>query len=193
MCLIFILFFRDLGALCGVDVHVDVDVDVIYKCLYPVCFLSPCNQGSTLLSMITYVLYPSCFCKIWALFISWMYLNLSYNSCNLSRCLILKRRSSVGQTLIKIKHKVKWMVKVVIPQPPPLCIFFLSATKHLEQIRLNMVFVNILKIGFLNKPKFKVLLKCPIFFYTHYFHKYQNLQSQIWAWCSNNDCKLFLL
>ena len=32
-----------------------------------------------------------------------IYLNLSYNSCNLS----------IRSGLIKIKHKVKWMVKVV--------------------------------------------------------------------------------
>ena len=40
-------------------------------------------------------------------------LNLSYNLCNLSSCLISKRRFSICQTLNKIKHKVKWMVKVV--------------------------------------------------------------------------------
>ena len=38
MCLIFILLVRDLGALCGVDVY--VYVDVIYKYLCPVCILS---------------------------------------------------------------------------------------------------------------------------------------------------------
>ena len=130
----------------------DVDVDVIYKYLCPVCFLSPHNQEGTLFSVITYVLYPSCFCKIWALCVSWMYLNLSYDLCNLSRCLILKRRSSIDQTLIKIKHKVKWKIEVLKTRNlTPLSSYmdsFLSTTKLLEKIRLHMVFtlfVNILK------------------------------------------------
>ena len=87
-----------------------------------------------------------------ALCVSWMYLNLSYNLRNLFRCLILKRRSSIGQTLIKIKHKVKWMIKVLKTRNlPPLSSYmhsFLSATKLLEKIRLHMVctlFANILK------------------------------------------------
>ena len=65
MCLIFILLLLDLGALCGVDVYADVgvDVNVIYKCLCPVCLLCPFNQEGTLFSMITYALYTSCFCK----------------------------------------------------------------------------------------------------------------------------------
>ena len=41
----------------------------------------------------------------------------TYNLCNL----ISKRKSSIGQNLIKIKHKVKWMVKIVKTPPiPPL-------------------------------------------------------------------------
>ena len=162
--LLFILFLRDL--------------DVVYKYLCSVCFLSPNNQEGTLLSMTTYVLYPSCFYKIWALCVSWIYLNLSYNLCNLARCLNSKRRSSIGQTLIKIKYKVKWMIKVLKTRNlPPLSSYmhsFLSATKLLETIWLHMLFtlfVNILKKFFLNKPKFKVFKKCPILFYTHYFHK----------------------
>ena len=173
-CLIFILLLLDFGTFYSVDVY----VDVIYKYLCPVCFLSPHNQEGTLFSMITYMLYPSCFCKIWALCVSWMYLNLSYNLCNLSRSLISKRRPFIGQTLIKIKHKVKWMIKVLKTRNlPPLSSYmhsFLSATKLLEKIWLHMLFtlfVNILKKFFLNKPKFKVFKKCPILFYTHYFHK----------------------
>ena len=151
MCLIFIWLLRDFGALCGVGVfvYVDVDVDVIYKYLFPVCFLSWHNQKHTLFSMITYVLYQSC--EIWALcsmdvckFIIWFI-------CNLSRCLISKGRSSIDQALIKTKHKVNWTVKVVNTRnsPPPSSYVhsFLSTTKHLEKIRLHMVFtlfVNIL-------------------------------------------------
>ena len=119
------------------------------------CFLSPHNQEGTLFSMITYMLYPSCFCKIWALCVSWMYLNLSYNLCNLSRSLISKRRPFIGQTLIKIKHKVKWMIKVLKTRNlSPLSSYmhsFLSTTKLLEKIWLHKVFtlfVNILKTFF---------------------------------------------
>ena len=155
MCLIFILLLGDFDTLCGVDVYVDVDVDVIYKYLCPLCLLSPHNQEGTLLLIITYVLYPSCFCKIWALCVSWIYLNLR----NLSRCLISKRRSSIGETLIKIKHKVKWMIKVLkIRNLFPLSFYmhpFLNTTKLLEKIRLHMVFtpfVNILK-KFLEQTK----------------------------------------
>ena len=176
--LIFILLLWDFGTLCGVDVYVDVDVDVLYKSLSPVCFLSPHNQEGTLFSMITYVLYPSCFCKISALCVSWVYLDLSYNLYNLSRCLISKRRSSIGQTLIKINNKVKWMIKVLktrnLPPISSYMHYFLSTTKLLGKIRLHMVFtqfVTILKT-FLNIPKFKVLRKCPILFYTLFFHKY---------------------
>ena len=154
-CLIFIFFLHDLGTLCGIDVYLDVDVDVIYKYLCPVCFLSPHNQEGTLFSMITYMLYPSCFCKIWALCVSWMYLNLSYNLCNLFVCLISKRRPSIGQILIKIKHKVKWMIEVLKTKHlPPLSSymnFFPSTTKLLQKIRLHMfftLFVNILKKNF---------------------------------------------
>ena len=62
MCIIFILLLRDLGALCGVVVfvYVDVNVYVTYKYLCPMYFLSPNNQEGTLLSMITYMLYPLC-------------------------------------------------------------------------------------------------------------------------------------
>ena len=138
-CLIFILLLRHFGTLCGVNVY--VYVDVLYKYLYTVCFLSPHNQDGTLFSMIAYVLYPSCFCNIWALCVSWMYLNLSYNLCNLSRSLISKRRPFIGQTLIKIKHKVKWMIKVLKTRNlPPLssCMHSsLSTTKLLEKIRLH--------------------------------------------------------
>ena len=138
-CLIFILLLRDFGTFYSVDVY--VYVDVIYEYLCPVCFLSPHNQEGTLFSMITYVLYPSCFCKISALCVSWVYLDLSYNLYNLSRCLISKRRSSIGQTLIKIKHKVKWMIKVLKTRNlPPLssCMHSsLSTTKLLEKIRLH--------------------------------------------------------
>ena len=156
MCLIFILLLRDLCALCDVHLYeyLYVDADVIYKYLCPVCFLNPHNQEDTLFSMITYVLYPSRFCKIWALCVSWKYLNLSYDLCNLSRCLILKRRSSIVQPLIEIKNKVKRMVKVVRARnsPPPSHVqSFLSTTKHLEKIWLHMVFtlfVNILKFFF---------------------------------------------
>ena len=62
MCLVFILLLRDLDALCGVDVY--VDVDVIYKYLCPLCFLNPYNQEGILFSMITYVLHPSCVCVL---------------------------------------------------------------------------------------------------------------------------------
>ena len=156
MCLIFILLLRDLCTLCDVHlyVYVYVDVDVIYNYLCPVCFLSPHNQEGTLFSMITYVLYPSRFCKISALCVSWKYLNLSYDLCNLSRCLISRRRSSIVQTLIKIKNKVKRMVKVVKARnshPSSYVQSFLSTTKHLEKIWLHMVFTlfdNILKMFF---------------------------------------------
>ena len=138
-CLIFILLLRDFGTLWGADVS--VYVYVVYKYLCHVSFLSPYNQEGTLCSMITYVLYPSFFCKIWALCVSWMYLNLSYNLCNLSRSLISKRRPFIGQTLIKIKHKVKWMIKVLKTRNlPPLssCMHSsLSTTKLLEKIRLH--------------------------------------------------------
>ena len=138
-CLIFILLLRHFGTLCGVDVY--VYVDVLYKYLYTVCFLSPHNQDGTLFSMITYALYPSCFCNIWALCVSWMYLNLSYNLCNLSRSLISKRRPFIGQTVIKIKHKVKLMIKVLKTRNlPPLssCMHsFLSTSKLLEKVRLH--------------------------------------------------------
>ena len=151
-CLIFILLLQDLGTLYGVDVYEDVHADVIYKYLCHVCFFSPHNQEGTLFSMIIYVLYPSCFCKFWAVCVSWMYLNLSYNLCNLPRCPVSKRRSSIGQTLTKIKHKVMWMIKVLKTRnsPPTFSYMhsFLITTTHLEKIRLHMVFtllVNILK------------------------------------------------
>ena len=149
-CLIFILLLQDLGTLCGVDVYEDVDVDAIYKYLCPVCFLSPHNQEGTLFTMITYVLYPSCFCKIWAVCVPWMYLNLSYNLCSLSLCLISKRRSSIGQTLTKIKHKVMWMIKVLKTRNSlPTSSYmhsFLSTTTHLEKIRLHTVFTLLVSI-----------------------------------------------
>ena len=130
-CLIVILLLRDVGTLCGVDVY--LYVDDVYKCLRPVWF----------------VLYPSCLSQIGALCVSWMYLNLSYNLCNLFRCLISKRRSSIGQTLTKIKHKVKWMIKVLKTRNFSSYMHsFLSTAKIFEKIRLHMVFtlfVNILK------------------------------------------------
>ena len=83
-----------------------------------------------------------------------LYLNLSYNLCNLSICLISKR-SSIGQSLIKIKRKMKWIVKLskheIYPFPSSHVHSFLSTTKHLEKIMLHMVFtffVNILKTFF---------------------------------------------
>ena len=122
----FILLLGDFDTLCGVDVYVDVDVDVIYKYLCPVCLLSPHKQEGTLLLIITYMLYPSCFCKIWALCVLWIYLNLP----NLSISLISKRRSSIGETLIKIKLKVKWMIKVLktrnFSNSPSTCILSLA-------------------------------------------------------------------
>ena len=129
-----------------------------YGALYSSCF---CEISALfvvwmymyiLFSMITYVLYPSYLCKIWALCVSWMYLNLSYNLRNLSRCLTSKIRTSIGLTFIKIKHKMKWMIKVLKTiNLPPLSSYmhsFLNTTKLLEKIRLHMVFtlfVNILK------------------------------------------------
>ena len=70
-----------------------------------------------------------------------------------------KKESSIGQTFIKIKHKVKWMVKAVKTRnSPPLPSYvhsFVSTTKHFEKIQLHMFFtlhVNILKK--FDKPKF---------------------------------------
>ena len=149
-CLIFILLLGDFGTFCGVDVY--VYIDVVYRYLSHVSFLKSHCQEGTLFSVITIVLYPSYLCKIWALCVSWMYLNLSYNLCNLSRCLTSKIRTSIGLTFIKIKHKMKWMIKVLKTiNLPPLSSYmhsFLNTTKLLEKIRLHMVFtlfVNILK------------------------------------------------
>ena len=97
-----------------------------------------------------HMLCPSCFCEIWAFCVSWTII------CAI--CIISKWSSSIGQTLIKIKHKVKWIVKFAktwnLHHPlPPTCPSshvhsFLGTTKHLEKIRLHMVyttFVNSLK------------------------------------------------
>ena len=179
------------------------DVDLIYKYLCPVCFLSPHNQEEgTLLSMITYVLYRSCFCKIWALCVSWMYLNLLYHLCNSPRCLISKRRSSIGQTLIKTKYNVKWTIKVLKTKNlPPLSSYmhsFLSTAKLLEKIWLHMVFTFFYifclysKI-FLNKPKSKVFKKCPILIYITTSTSIKIHIAIFEPGCSNNDCNLFLL
>ena len=120
-CLIFILLLGDFGTFCGVDVY--VYIDVVYRYLSHVSFLKSHNQKGTLFSVITNVLCPSCFCKNWTLSVSWMYLNLWYGLCNLSRCLISKIRTSIGQTFIKIKHKGNWIIKILktrsLPPPPP--------------------------------------------------------------------------
>ena len=110
-CLIFILLLGDFDTFCGVDVY--VYIDVVYRYLSHVFFLKSHCQEGTLFSMITVVLYPSCFCKNWTLSVSWMYLNLSYGLCNLSKCLISKTRTSIGQTFIKIKHKGNWIIKIL--------------------------------------------------------------------------------
>ena len=54
--------------------------------------------------------------------------------------LISKRRSSIDQILIKIKHKVKQMVKFDKTTPSSNAHLCLSTTKHLGKIKLHMVF-----------------------------------------------------
>ena len=73
----------------------------------------------------------------------------TYNLCNL----ISKRKSSIGQNLIKIKHKVKWMVKIVKtpPHPPPSCPFFSLVDSFLHMV--FKYFVNILKRLFFERSK----------------------------------------
>ena len=85
----------------------------------------------------------------------------------LSICLISKRKFSIGQTLIKIKHKVKWVVKVVKTRNllPPLPQHH-SPSSHVDSFRhlFFTFFVNILKT-FFEKTKIQLFLKiCPIFF-----------------------------
>ena len=91
-----------------------------------------------------------------------IYSNLWYNLCNLSLCVISKRRSSIGQTLIKVKYKLKWMVKVIktwkLPSTTP--------SSHVDSF-LHMVFaffVNILKKIF-QQTKIWLFKECPIFLY----------------------------
>ena len=43
---------------------------------------------------------------------------------------------------------------------------FLSTTKYLEKIRLHLHFLWIFYKRFLNKPKFKIFKKCPLFLYS---------------------------
>ena len=81
------------------------------------------NREGTLFSMITYLhIYiftcPSCFCKMWALCVLWIYIYIYYIYIYTGFkhiyhviCVIFlnsKRRYSIGQNLIEIKHKVKW-------------------------------------------------------------------------------------
>ena len=128
-CLIFILLLGDFGTFCGVDVY--VYIDVVYRYLSHVFFLKSHCQEGTLFSMITIVLYPSCFCKNWTLSVSWMYLNLSYGLCNLSRCPISKTRTSIGQTFIKIKHKGNWIIKILkIRSLPPTLLLHALFPQH---------------------------------------------------------------
>ena len=89
------------------------------------------------------------------------------NSCNLSICVISKRRSSIGQTLINIKHEVNGKscqnTKFTPTTPYSHMVFFL----HM----VFTFFVNILE-KFLNKPKFNCFKKNVQTFYTHYLHNY---------------------
>ena len=77
-----------------------------------------------------------------------------------------KKSSSVHQILIKIKHKVKWMVKFVKSTSPSSHVHSLvSTTKHLGKIKLHMVF-SLKK--FFEQTKVK---KISNLFHTHFCHK----------------------
>ena len=145
---------------CGLGIYVYVDADVIYKSLCPVCLLSPHNQEGTLFSMVTYVLHPSWFWKIWAFCVLSMYLNLPP-----------KRRSSISQTLVKIKLKVKWMVKVVktrnSPHPLPTCIPSSVQLSTWKRFAYIYTFCEFSTNVFWTNQNLK-FLKNVHFFYTHY-------------------------
>ena len=91
---------------------------------------------------------------------------------NFSISIISRRRSSIGQTLIKIKHKVKWLVKVVknkkfIPH------YLITLSRGFLAGYGFYIFVTILKKFFLNKQKCNCFKKISIFFfYTYCLHKY---------------------
>ena len=92
------------------------------------------------------------------MYIIYIYIHINlYNfcicvTCKFVICVTLKRRTSVGQALMKIKHKVKWMLKFVktkkiIPLlPQALAHYFFSTSKHLGKIKLHMVFTLFAKI-----------------------------------------------
>ena len=119
-----------------------------------------------------------------------IYSNLWYNLCNLSLCLISKRRSSIGQTLIKVKYKVKWMVKVIktwkLPSTTP--------SSHVDSF-LHMVFaffVNILKKIF-QQTKIWLFKECPIFLYLIFRRILKFTRPKFEAGCSYKGFNQFLL
>ena len=94
---------------------------------------------------------------------------ISHSLCDLPNF----KKSSLGQTLIKVKHKVKWMVKCfqnmkfTFLHPPPLPLLPSTYLKQLGKIRLHMVltlFVNSLTKFVRTNQNLTVLKKCPIFF-----------------------------
>ena len=93
----------------------------------------------------------------------YIYINFLYNLCNLSICPISKRRSSIGQILTKIKHKVKfvkWMVKVVKTWNLPST----TSSSHVASF-LDMVFTFFVQVFWTNQ-NLTVLKKSPIFLYS---------------------------
>ena len=90
------------------------------------------------------------------------------------------------------------MVKVVKTRsssPPSYVHSFLSATKHLEKVLLNMVFtlfVNILKNVFWTNQNLKFLKNVQSFFILTTSTDIKNHKTKFEAGCSNNDCNLFV-
>ena len=143
--------------------------------------------------MITYVLFPSCFCK----FYIYIYIYIWYMICVIF--VISKRRSSLGQTIVKIIHKMKRMVKFVkkwILTPSSYAHSFLSTTKHLGKIRLHIGFTPFANYSvnvFWTNQNLIVLQKCPIFFLFTASKNIKNHKEKFEVGCSYKDCNQFLL
>ena len=90
------------------------------------------------------------------------------------------------------------MVKVVKTRsssPASYVHSFLSATKHLEKVLLNMVFtlfLNILKNVFWTNQNLKFLKNVQSFFILTTSTDIKNHKTKFEAGCSNNDCNLFV-
>ena len=138
-----------------------------------------------------------CVIPILLLQVLYIYIYIWYMICVIF--VISKRRSSLGQTIVKIIHKMKRMVKFVkkwILTPSSYAHSFLSTTKHLGKIRLHIGFTPFANYSvnvFWTNQNLIVLQKCPIFFLFTASKNIKNHKEKFEVGCSYKDCNQFLL